>query len=79
MNYYFLYMNITYFVHTFCILEIHNKTFIFIYFTTGDSSASKVSGVVNAEILHLQQMIKTVAFIKHSQPSLMKLYWIPRK
>ena len=44
-------MNITCFVHTFCILQIHYKTLIFIYFTKGDSSASNVSGVVNAEIL----------------------------
>ena len=46
----------TYFLY----LQIHYKTLIFIYFTTGDSSASNVSGVVNAEILCLQQMIKTV-------------------
>ena len=70
----------TYFLY----LQIHYKTLIFIYFTTGDSSASNVSGVVNAEILCLQQMVKTVhglsgSFIKHSQPSLMKLFRIPRK
>ena len=43
----------TYFLY----LQIHYKTLIFIYFTTGDSSASNVSGVVNAEILCLQQMV----------------------